>query len=211
VLDGIRYHYFNAERAETCLFNDDAGYWPEIIGKTLRFVAEEYLHTTDYAEAAAQVIERTKGQAGCVFFVMDEQDMLCFLRKDVGIGSDGYALSGDPEKVRYKPHPRSYGALAEFFRLVREKEICSLEEAVYRVTGKTARMIGFVDRGRLAQGLAADITVFDPDEIAPRATYFESVQLARGVKHVLVNGQIALEGGVQTNVRAGEFLRKKVR
>ena len=208
VVEGIRTHYFNAERAETCLFSDDDGCWPEIVGKTLRWVAEELLHTTDYAEAAAEVLVRTNGQAGCIFFVMDEADMLYFLRQDVGIGSDGYALSGDPAKVGYRPHPRSYAAVSEFFRLVREHQLYTLEEAVRRVTSKPADLIGLRDRGRLLPGMAADITVFDPQAIAPRATYLEPVQLSQGVQHVLVDGSVALEDGIQTELRAGRFLRK---
>lgn len=208
VIEGIRAHYFNAERAETCLFNDDAGCWPEIIGKTLRYVAEEYLHTTDYAEAAAEVLIRTDGRAGCIFFVMDEQDMLYFLSQDTGIGSDGWALPRNPAQLSSKPHPRSYAAITEFFRLAREHNLCTVEEAVRRVTGKAADMIGLRDRGRLQVGLAADITVFDPKTIAPRATYLEPVQLSQGVQHVLVNGEIALEDGKQTACRAGRFLRK---
>lgn len=209
VVEGIRQHYFNAERAETCLFNDDAGCWPEIVGKTLRFVAEEYLHTTDYAEAAAEVLVRTKGHAGGIFFVMDEKDMLYFLGKDVLVGSDGYALPGDPQKVSGRPHPRSFGATAEFFRLAREKGLCSVEEAVRRVTGQTADVLGMKDRGYLKPGMAADIAVFDPAKIGPRATYLDSVQLAEGVVHVLVNGGIAMENGKQTEYRGGKFLRKR--
>lgn len=209
IVEGIRAHYPNAARAETCLFNDDAGFWPEIVGKTLRFVAEEYLHTTDYAEAAAEVLVRTKGRANCIFFVMSDEDVAYFLRQDVGMGSDGYALSGSAEIVRHKPHPRSYSTMPEFFRRVREEGICPLEEAVCRVTGKAADMLGMTDRGRLAVGMAADIVVFDPASIAPRATYLEPVQTAQGVRHVLVNGKIALEDGCQTAVRAGRFLRKR--
>lgn len=208
IIEGIHSHYFNAERAETCLFSDDAGYWPEIVGKTLRFVAEEYLHTTDYAEAAAEVLVRTHGQAWGIFFVMSQQDMLYFLAQDVGIGSDGYALPGDPAQVQSKPHPRSYAALTEFFRLAREHKLCTLEEAVRRVTSKPADMIGLKDRGRLQVGLAADITVFDPATIAPRATYLEPVQLSQGVQHVIVNGCVALENQKQTEARSGRFLRK---
>lgn len=208
VTEGIRAHYFNAERAETCLFNDDAGLWPEIVGKTLRYVAEELLNTDDYAEAAAEVLVRTEGRADCIFFVMSEKDMLYFLSRDVGIGSDGWALSGDPAKVSGKPHPRSYAAVTEFFRLAREHGICSAEECVRRVTSKAAEMLGMTDRGRIAAGMAADITVFDPVTIAPRATYLEPVQLSKGVRHVLVNGVVALENGVQTKARAGRFLRK---
>lgn len=208
IVEAIRVHYFNAERAESCLFNDDAGQWPEIVGKTLRAVAEEILHTTDYAEAAADVLIRTNGRANCIFFVMSEADMLYFLSQDVGIGSDGWALSGDPAKVPNKPHPRSYGAVTEFLRLARERNLCPLEEAVRRVTSKAADMLGMTDRGRLREGLVADIVVFDPETIAPRATYLDSVQLSQGVKHVLVNGGVAIENGVQTAYRGGKFLRK---
>ena len=208
IIDAIRSHYFNAERAETCLFSDDGGLWPGIVGRTLRDVAENTLHTADYAEAAAQVLLRTQAKAWCVFFVMNEQDMLYFLSRDICIGSDGYALPGDSKKLNYNPHPRSYGAVAEFFRLAREKKLCSLEEAVHRVTGKPAEVFMLPDRGRLAVGQAADITVFDPETIAPRATYLQPVQLAQGVRHVIVNGKIALRDGRQTDERAGQFLRR---
>ena len=208
VIEGIRTHYFNAERAETCLFNSDGGLWPEIVGKTLRYVAEELLHTTDYAEAAAEVLIRTEARAGCIFFVMSEADMLYFLSKDVGIGSDGYAYSGDPAKVPGKPHPRSYAAISEFFRRAREHKLCSLEEAVRRVTSKGADMIGMTDRGRLEVGKVADITVFDPETIGPRSTYLDPIQLSQGVHHVVIAGGVAMENGVQTELRAGKFLRK---
>ena len=208
VIEGIRSHYFNQERAATCLIGDDAGYWPEIVGKTLPEIAHEMLHTQDYAEAAAEILVRTHGRASGVFFVMSEKDMLYFLSRDVGIGSDGYALPCEPDKVGYKPHPRSYAAIAEFFRLVREHHICSVEEAVRRVTKKAADMIGMTDRGVLAPGMAADITVFDPDVIAPGATYMNPIAPAKGVRHVVVGGGIALRDGAQTALRGGSFLRK---
>ena len=208
VVEGIRTHYFNTERAETCLFADDGGHFPEIIGKTLRFVADEILHIPDYAEAAAEVLIRTNAEAGCIFFVMNEKDMLAFLQKDVTIGSDGWALSGDPCIVKTKPHPRSYAAITEFLRLSREKNLFPIEEAVRRITSQPARMIGFTDRGELKEGFAADICVFDENAIAPTSTYLEPVSLSKGVKHVIINGEIALENGVQTTARAGRFLKK---
>lgn len=209
VIEGIRTHYFNAERAQTCLISDDAGHWPEIVGKTLDEVAKDLLHTEDYAEAAAEILVRTKGQASCIFFVMSEEDMLYFLSKDIGIGSDGSALPIEESKVPFRPHPRSYAAIAEFFRLAREHALCSVEEAVRRVTSKPADMIGLTDRGRLAVGMAADITVFDPKSIAPRATYLAPIAPAKGVVHVVVGGGIALENGEQTALRGGKFLRKQ--
>ena len=77
------------------------------------------------------------------------------------------------------------------------------------MTGGTARRFGLTDRGCLAVGKAADITVFDPDRIAPRATYLDPVRLAVGVEHVIVNGGAALVNGAQTEYRGGRFLLKQ--
>ena len=209
ILDFIRdEYYFHGKRAETCLIHDDGGHWPEIVGKNLREIAEEMLHTQDYAWAAAEILTRTNGEAEGIFFVMSDDDMRYFLNRDTCICSDGYGYSLDPKKVPNIPHPRSYGAIAEFFRLAREEKLCSLEAAIQRVTQKPAQMAGITDRGLLQEGLAADITVFDPAVIAPRATYLDPIQPAAGVSHVVVNGAIALENGTRTAARTGGILRK---
>lgn len=208
VLDYIRDVYYpNAQRAATCLIQDDAGFWPEIVGHTLQEIADDMLHM-DYPEAAAEILTRTHGLANCIFFVISEEDMLYFLQQDIGIGSDGYSYPDDPKKIACLPHPRSFGAIARFLRLAREKQLCSLEEAVRRITSKGAAMLGMTDRGLLKVGYVADITVFDPAEIGDRATYLKPIQLARGVRHVVLGGQVALEDGVQTEIRAGRILRK---
>ena len=134
--------------------------------------------------------------------------MLYFLSKETAIGTDGTALSADPAKVAGHPHPRYFGGVDEFLRLNRLHGICPLEEAVRRVTSLPADLVGLKRRGRLAPGMAADINVFDPAVIAPRSSYQDPVQVAEGVRNVLVGGRIALRDGVQTSVRAGQFLRK---
>jgi N-acyl-D-aspartate/D-glutamate deacylase len=57
---------------------------------------------------------------------------------------------------------------------VREEQVVSLKEAVYRLTGKTALQHDLADRGFVAPGKVADITIFDPDTIAskPRCMTF---------------------------------------
>ena len=77
-----------------------------------------------------------------------------------------------------------------------------------RVTSKGADMIGMTDRGRLEVGKVADITVFDPETIGPRSTYLDSIQLSQGVHQVVIAGGVAMENGLQTDLRAGKFLRK---
>ncbi len=92
----------------------------------------------------------------------------------------------------------------------------SLEEAVYRMTGKTALMHDLHDRGFLASAKAADIVIFDPDTIAskPREPVYDFPggemhvkQGAIGIDYVLVNGEVLLEGGEHTGALPGQVLR----
>jgi len=43
-------------------------------------------------------------------------------------------------------------------------------------------------KGRLAAGMDADITVFDPARVIDRATYERPAQYSEGIRHVLVGG-----------------------
>jgi N-acyl-D-amino-acid deacylase len=63
------------------------------------------------------------------------------------------------------------------------------------------------DRGTLTPGAAADVVVFDPQEVQDRGTYLQPCQKATGVHHVLVNGQHVVRDGVQTEARPGRVLR----
>jgi N-acyl-D-amino-acid deacylase len=92
----------------------------------------------------------------------------------------------------------------------------TLEEAVYRLTGKTALMHDITDRGFIAAGKVADITIFDPDTIAskprePSATLpgggIEVKREAVGIDYVVVNGTVLAEGGELTDALPGQIIR----
>jgi N-acyl-D-aspartate/D-glutamate deacylase len=87
---------------------------------------------------------------------------------------------------------------------VRDRRALSLEEGVRRITSMPADLFGLRDRGRLRPGLAADITVFDPDTIADHEPELvhdlpgggpRLVQRARGVAWSFVNGQPVIQEG----------------
>jgi N-acyl-D-aspartate/D-glutamate deacylase len=99
---------------------------------------------------------------------------------------------------------------------VREQQALTLEEAVYRLTGKTALMHDMHDRGFIQAGKVADITIFDPDTIAPKprepvATLpGGGVQVRReaaGIDHVIVNGTVLLDDGALTDALPGQIIR----
>ena len=87
---------------------------------------------------------------------------------------------------------------------MREKSVLSLEEAVRRLTAEPADVFGIRDRGRLAEGLAADVTVFDPATVScgPLRRVYDFpagadrlVSDATGVRAVVVNGVVIREDG----------------
>jgi hypothetical protein len=63
-----------------------------------------------------------------------------------------------------------------------------------------------MDRGLVALGMAADITIFDPNTIIDRATYENPSLPSEGIRHVVINGRIVLADGVPNGARAGQVL-----
>jgi N-acyl-D-aspartate/D-glutamate deacylase len=104
-------------------------------------------------------------------------------------------------------HPRFYGSYPRLLgRYVRDQKIMSWEQAIRKSSWLPAATIGMSDRGLIALGMAADITVFDPGTIIDRATYENPALPSEGVKHVFVNGVLALKDGVATGVKSGRAL-----
>jgi N-acyl-D-amino-acid deacylase len=107
------------------------------------------------------------------------------------------------------PHPRGWGCFARYLgHHVREAKTWSLETAVMRLAGHPARRYQLRDRGFLETGKFADVIVFDPDTIADRATFENGRQLAVGMEHVVVNGQVVLQAGQRTKALPGRGLRR---
>ena len=104
-------------------------------------------------------------------------------------------------------HPRYYGSFPRVLgKYVREEKVLTWRDAVRKMTALPAATIGMVDRGYLAPGMAADVTVFDPRTVIDRATYENPSAFSEGIRHVFVNGVHALRNGVVTGERGGRLL-----
>ena len=107
------------------------------------------------------------------------------------------------------PHPRSYGCFVQYLgKFVRERQLISLQEAIYKMSGFPAERFRLSDRGRINRGLAADLVVFNPETVADRSTWFDPVQSPVGVNWVLVNGVLVVEDGNVTGQLPGKVLRQ---
>jgi len=160
------------------------------------------------ADVLFDVLLEEGGSVPTVFFHHSEPDMQLIMRQPwTSIGSDGTAVSPDGPTGRSHPHPRYYGTFPRVLgRYVRELKVITLPEAVKKMTSMNADKLGIADRGRLKEGLAADVTVFDQDRVIDRATFEQPHQFSVGIKYVIVNGVVTVDNEQHTGALAGRVL-----
>jgi N-acyl-D-amino-acid deacylase len=160
-------------------------------GRTLADVAREEGRPFEQI-----LVELGPRGASAAYFVMDEGVMARFLADPhVVVSSDG-----SPTML----HPRGYGTFARVIRrYVVDQELLTLEDAVRKMTGLTAAVVGLdapdrADRrrGLLREGWAADLVAFDPARVRDPAAYEEPHQLAEGMSAVWVGGGMAWRDGM---------------
>ncbi len=102
-------------------------------------------------------------------------------------------------------------------RWVREKQVMTLEQAVKRITSEPADFFGLKTRGRLLPGMAADVVVLDYNTVGSNkrgemrndlpGSGRRLVMPARGIEHVIVNGQPLYHEGKLSDAMPGQVLR----
>ena len=143
--------------------------------------------------------------ASMVYHYMSDDDVDTIFRyPNAAIASDG----GVVEYGVGLPHPRSYGTNARVIaNYVRDRNVMTLEDAVRRMTSLPARAFSFHDRGIIRPGFAADLVLFDPDNVQDIATFVDPHQYSKGFDVVIVNGVVAVMDGRATDERGGQFVR----
>ncbi len=109
---------------------------------------------------------------------------------------------------RSASHPRAFGSFPRLLsRYVRDLGALTLERAVAQASAAAANCVLAYDRGRIAVGLAADVIVFDYENLTDRADFANPHALSEGMKHVVVNGKLVLRDGEFTGARPGRVIR----
>ena len=147
----------------------------------------------------------TELQVEIVAFLLSDDNVKIQLRHPaVMIGTDGTGLAAEGPLVKGVPHPRSYGTYPRLLGCyVREQNVLSLEEAIWKMSGFPAQKLRWPDRGLIRQGYRADLVVFNPVSVTDRATYQMPHQYPTGIQYVIVNGVPVILDGVHTGARPG--------
>jgi N-acyl-D-aspartate/D-glutamate deacylase len=109
---------------------------------------------------------------------------------------------GTPNRGAFGAYPRMLG------HFVRAEGLLTLEQAIHQMTGLAAGRVGLSTIGRIGPGCAADLVIFDLDEIGDTTTYSDTTSTPTGIEHVLVNGTVVVDGGAYRPTRAGRVYRR---
>jgi len=180
----------------------------EFVGRTIADIARA--RGADPLDALCDYLIADRGHTRIVVTSMSEEDVQEIIRSgNVLVGSDGTSLAPYGTTGQGKPHPRFYGTFPRVLgRYVRDLGLLSLPQGVYKMTGGSAAALGLKGRGLLREGYRADITVFDPQTIADRATYEDPHQYAAGIQTVIVNGVVVIDAGEHNGSLPGQVLRR---
>lgn len=160
----------------------------EYLGRSVAEIARQ----RHQGEMEAAVYLLTSEKAGCGMVMRDvfaEEDNRELIKHPLcQIGSDGLPAGN--------PHPRLYSAFPQYLgHYVRDLKLLAWPEAVKRITKDAAERAGIKDRGIIRPGQAADLVIFDPDQIRGYEDYLHPERSPEGISYVLVNGKVAVDRG----------------
>jgi N-acyl-D-amino-acid deacylase len=203
---------------------DDWGGWKSIVvsfvnkeenrwceGKSIEEIAASLgKHPVD---AMLGLMRSEGGVVGILRFVIDEKDVCTVMKHPaVLIGSDATARAASGPTSNGRPHPRSFGTFPRVLgKYSRDEQVLPLEEAIAKMTGRTAERFNLPGRGLVREGCFADLVIFDPQTVRDAATYDKQHTWAEGIKYVLVNGRPVMENGLLkdiTDTAPGRVLRR---
>jgi N-acyl-D-amino-acid deacylase len=188
-----------AEEAMAARFGGPQGVYMPALKRELTDVMTEL--GVSGGEALVRVLEQNN--TGAILRFGAEADLIKILQHPTtSIACDcGAVLPGRAS------HPRYYGTYPRVLgHYVRETKALTWPDAIRKMTLLPAATIGLVDRGAIAVGMAADITVFDPKTVIDHATFEQPTLKSDGIKHVIVNGVLALQDGSVTGRQGGQAL-----
>ncbi len=161
----------------------------EYNGKALAEIAR--LRRASSVDALIDIARRSGGRARVLFERMGNDRVLGEL---VRHRASLFMTDASIERSGVQ-NPAAYGAVPRLLRLAREAKLLPLEDVVRRLTGAAAERFSIHDRGLLKEGLAADITVFDWENVSEGGLREDGSLAPEGIDYVFVNGRKIIGSG----------------
>jgi len=177
---------------------------PEALGKTV----QRYTEDNSFNEFGGlfDLLIKNEGDVSCVFFDIGHEDVMTIISDpQVLVGTDGaYSSYGS------MTHPRAFGtfprALAVYWR---EKKALPLEQMIRKMTSLTAQTHLVPGKGVIADGMDADLVLFDKYAIADKADFTNSSLVSDGIEYVIVAGRVVYKDRKLTDAAPGKIVLRK--
>jgi N-acyl-D-amino-acid deacylase len=182
---------------------------PQYAGRTIASLAQERGH--DPIDVVCDYLIDDRAATRVLVTSISEDDIRDIMRSATAlVGSDGNCVATYGTVSQGMPHPRFYGTFPRVIsRYVKDERALTLEAAIHKMTGASARALKLAERGLLRSGMRADVTIFDPDDFADRATFADPHRYPSGERTtVIVNGTLVVENSTHTGATPGRVLRR---
>lgn len=182
---------------------------PETAGQTVAALAAA--QGSDPIDQICDHLIADNGATRVLITSIAEDDIRTIIRSPTAlVGSDGNCVATYGTVSQGMPHPRFYGTFPRIIgHYVRDEGLIPLEQAIYKMTGGSAKALKLKDRGLIAEGYRADIAMFDPADFKDEATYSDPHRYPSGPRTtVIVNGVVVVDRAVHTGATPGIVLRR---
>jgi N-acyl-D-amino-acid deacylase len=187
--ESIRPHIKPEARWNGVVITSAAKNESSLLGRSIEDIAKE--RGTEPENVVMDILLEQEGNVNIVEHCQSSENLHALLTHPLAV------VITDGVYTRGRSHPRLYATFPLLLgELVRERKWLSLEQAVQKVTSKPAATFHMNDRGRIAKGYVADITVFDPEAVRSEASYEMPDVPPSGIRSVLRNGSVVVNGGV---------------
>ncbi|OQC12805.1 MAG: N-acyl-D-glutamate deacylase [Lentisphaerae bacterium ADurb.Bin082] len=139
-------------------------------------------------ELYVKLLTEYKSGGSAAYGTMNQDAMRLFLAQDWCFpGTDASGIPSDGSLGLC--HPRGFGAFPGFYKIARE--MVPIQHVIRRMSADPARFFNFKNRGVIREGYAADLVLFDEEQLEGMATLENPTALSRGIHQVFVNGQLS--------------------
>lgn len=165
-------------------------------GRDIERIASE--RGADPYETLYDILSAEKCEVSMLDTIACEEDICTFYRDPLSsVISDAIYPDGG------RLHPRVYGAFPHFLvHYIRELRLLPIETAILKMTSQPAAVL-HIDRGVIREGAAADLCIFDINELCASASYDDPERLCTGFRYVFVGGEPVVRDDVWQEGAAG--------
>ncbi|MGB5883614.1 MAG: amidohydrolase family protein [Desulfobulbales bacterium] len=180
--------------------------WVKALGNKYEDTIQDVATGEFYTQKSREEMLKTEPTRVVLVYKIPKSAIVDWIKMPgVAIGSDGMPLFPDDNLTWDTPyedlpntHPRFSGSFGRVLRIARENNI-PLMQAVSMTSYNYARPLGDMGlkamqvRGRMQEGMVADITIFDPETVTDNSTYEKGTLPSTGIEHVIVDGTIVMK------------------